>query len=106
MENSKEIGQLIEKMVSELGFNDLPSEELESFKAGMEIQINRRLGLIILENLSDEGLEEYEKAMSEEPLPDPEKLQALTQKHIPNLDEKVRAGMEEFFKEIMKSYAK
>lgn len=110
MENSKEnlneISQIVEKMVDELGFRNLPEEELEDFRSNMELQINKRLGIIILENLNDEGMDEYEKVMSEQPLPDPEKIQALTKKYIPDLEEKVKVGMEQFFKEIVDGYLK
>jgi hypothetical protein len=103
---NNEISPVIEKMIDKLDLRGLPEEDLNNFRSNMEMQISRRLGLIILENLNEEGLKEYEGAMSDVLAPDPEKLQEIIKKYIPDFESKVKKGMDEFFDEILKDSSK
>lgn len=98
-----EISSLVDKVIEKLDIKDLPEEELKDFRESLEMQITRRLGLIILENLNEEGLKEYEKAVSSDILsPDSSKLEEIIKKYIPDLDKKIQEGMTEFLNSIIK----
>lgn len=98
-----EISSLVDKVVEKLDLKGLPEEELKDFRESLEMQITRRLGLIILENLNEEGLKEYEEAVSSDVLaPDPVKLEEIIKKYIPDLDKKIQEGMTEFLNSVIK----
>ena len=98
-----EISVLIDGVIEKLSLKNLPEEELKDFRESLEMQITRRLGLIVLENLNEEGLKEYEKAVSSDVLaPDPVKLEEIIKKYIPDLDKKIQEGLTEFLNGITK----
>lgn len=96
----------IETLIDRFQLRNLPEEELNDFKNNMEQQISRRLGLVILENLNEAGLKEYEEALSEILIPDPEKIKEITQKYIPDLGDKVKVALENFIREIEQTFSK
>lgn len=101
--DQNEISTLIDGVVDKLNLKNLPKEELKDFRESLEMQITRRLGLIVLENLNEEGLKEYEKAVSSDVLsPDPVKLEEIIKKYIPDLDKKIQKGMIEFLNSVTK----
>ncbi len=101
-----ELNPLVEGLIDRFNLRNLSEEDLNEFRANMEQQISRRLGLVILENLSEEGLKEYEESLSDVLIPDPEKINEITKKYIPDLDQKIKVSMEEFVKEMEQSLAK
>jgi hypothetical protein len=105
-QNSTEFNPLIEGLIDRFNLRNLSEEDLNEFRINMEQQISRRLGLVILENLSEEGLKEYEESLSDLLIPDPEKINEITKKYIPDLDQKIKVSMEEFVKEVEKSLTK
>lgn len=99
--NKDGVQAIIDEIIKKLKMENLPSEELDDFKNSLESQITRRLGLVILENLNEEGLKEYEEAASEESLsPDPEQMEKIIKKHIPDIEEKIKAEMDSFLKQF------
>ncbi|HPT08166.1 MAG TPA: DUF5663 domain-containing protein [bacterium] len=105
-ENSTELNPLVEGLIDRFNLRNLPEEDLNEFRVNLEQQISRRLGLVILENLSEEGLKEYEESLSDILIPDPEKISEITKKYIPDLDQKIKISMEEFIKEVEQSLTK
>lgn len=81
--------------------NDLPSAEKSSFRDQLEIQIMRRLGIVIIDNLDEKGLLEYENLISKEEIPPVEDFQLFLEKHIPGYELKLKNATNEFMMEIM-----
>lgn len=102
-DQSKEIANLI---IEQAHLAHLPETDKDYIRENLALQINRRLGLIIMENLSDEGQLEYSRLLGSDLIPDPEKLQNLLNKYIPDYKEKVKVGLEEFVKEAVASLTK
>jgi benzoyl-CoA reductase/2-hydroxyglutaryl-CoA dehydratase subunit BcrC/BadD/HgdB len=101
--SKNETSSLVDKVVEKLDLKDLPEEELRDFRESLEMQITRRLGLIILENLNEEGLKEYEEAISSDVLaPDSDRLEEIIKKYIPDLDKKIQEGMTEFLNNVIR----
>ncbi|MCU0679951.1 MAG: DUF5663 domain-containing protein [Planctomycetes bacterium] len=96
--------EALNQLVVLAGLESLPEEEKNVFKANMAGQIARRIGLIILKNLSNEGLDAYEKLLKENPLPDPEVMEDFLKKYLPNSQEVIQEGLTQFFEEIKKSF--
>ncbi|MGI6348162.1 MAG: DUF5663 domain-containing protein [Patescibacteria group bacterium] len=109
MSNSKtnlmdknEVQTIVDEVVKKLKMENLPPEELSDFKGNLESQITRRLGLVILENLSAEGLKEYEAVVADEDLsPDSEQLEKIIKKYIPDIEEKIKAEMDSFLAQFV-----
>jgi len=91
---------MIEKIIDDLGFRTLPESELNDFRANLEFQLNRRLGLIIIENLDEDALKEYEEIMTSSE-PNLEKISDIIKKNIPDYAEKIKEGLDSFISEII-----
>ena len=105
-QGENEISSLVEKIIDEAGLRNLPEEELDDFRANMETQISQKLGSIVIDNLGEEGMAEYEKLLEGSDGVDPEKMDALTSKYIPDLDQKIESEMTDFFRQILKDQIK
>ena len=98
--------EIVEEIIKTSGFNDLPLGDRNYFKEHLTLQLNRRLGLIIAENLKEDGLEEYNKLLSDGLIPDPSKLQNILEKNLPDYQEKIKLGLDEFVKQILVTLTK
>ena len=92
--------KVIDQLINVTGLKNLPQKEEEMFRRDLEAQINRRLGLIILKNLDDKGLKEYEKMISKKEKVSPGEFQAFLEKYLPNYEEVIDQEMETFWQEV------
>lgn len=90
------IAQLADSIIEAAGADQLPEEAKQPFREQLEAQIMRRLGIIVMENLDEEGMKEYEALVADNPVPDPQALQVFLEKRVPDYEEKLKAGMEQF----------
>jgi len=99
--NGSNLDSLINHIVSEAGLDVLPDADLAPIKESLGAQINRRLGLIIIDNLNEAGLEKYHQLFRDAPIPDPEKLEKFLTENIIDYQEKVKVGLGEFVQEAI-----
>lgn len=97
---------LAEEIIKQANLADLPEGDKKYLRENLLLQLNRRLGLIIMENLNDEGQREYGELLDDGLVPDPKKLQDLLVKYITDYQEKITAGLKEFAKQIIASLVK
>jgi hypothetical protein len=100
------IQKIIDQIIIAANLGGLPEAEEQAFRENMEAQITRRLGLIIMDNLDDKGLKEYEKLIKDNPIPDQDDFQKFLNDYLPNSEEIIREGMEIFMKEIIVAFNK
>ncbi len=98
--------ELIDLIMKEAYLSNLPEDDKKYLQDTLSLQIDRRLGLIIIENLSEEGRTEYAKLLKNSPIPDPEELQLLLTKYLPDYAEKIKVGLDIFAKEAIASLSK
>ncbi len=97
---------LVDLIMKEAHLSNLPDADRKYVQANLSLQIDRRLGLIIMENLNDEGREEYTKLLEDGLVPNQEKLQVLLDKYVPDYQEKIKVGLDKFIKEAIASLSK
>lgn len=93
--------KIIDNIIDITGLKDLPKAEEENFRSHMEAQIIRRLGIIVIENLDEKGLVEYEKIIDREEMPTALEFQDFLDTHIPGYEEKLKNAITEFMDEVM-----
>jgi hypothetical protein len=91
-ENKAQLRFLIEEVIDKLDLRDLSQKDLNNFRDKLEKEINRRIGAVVLENLNNEALKEYEDLIDE----DPAGAMAIVKKHIPDLEGKIRRDISDF----------
>ncbi len=92
---------IIGKIMEEANLNNLPEPEKTSFQENLAMQFNRRIGLIIMDNLPEEGLKEYTALIKDSIIPDKIKLQELIIKYIPDFENKMKDGLDSFIQEVL-----
>lgn len=95
------LSKVLDNIMETAELNDLPPAEKSSFRDQLEIQIMRRLGIIIIDNLDEKGLLEYENLISKEEMPPGEEFQLFLEKHISDYEPKLKAAINELMSEIM-----
>jgi len=100
MQNQQIVEQIADQIIASSGGRDLPEEAKAVFRENLTAQILRRLGLIIIQHLDDEGLKAYEKLTENDILPGTSEMQSFLEQYLPDYEVKVKTGMDEFMKEI------
>jgi hypothetical protein len=94
---------LVDNLIKEVELDDLPEADRNFLKGNLMLQISRRLGGIIMENLDEKGLAAYVEKFGEAILPEGEKLQEFLEEYLPDYEEKIKTGLEEFLFEAARS---
>lgn len=101
-----EMEAIADNIISQAYLSDLPEADKKYLKENLILQLNRRLGSIIMENLPAEAQKEYAALLADGPIPDSAKLQVLLDKYVPDYQVKVKAGLEEFIQKAIASLTK
>lgn len=62
----------------------LPDDMREVFKEGLMDQITERMGVLVMQELKEESLEDYLKLLKETPAPSPDALEDFFKTNIPD----------------------
>jgi len=103
--SNEQIQEVITQIIKQANMEGMPESAEKKFREEMELQITRRLGIIVMQNLNEEGLAEYEKMIEKGEAGDQEKFSAFVAKYIPNYEEKVKEGLGLFIKEVIAATA-
>ena len=101
-----EMEAIADNIISRAYLSGLPEADHRYLKETLVLQLSRRLGSLIIENLPEAARPEYEALLVDGPIPDPAKLQTLLDKYIPDYPAKVKAGLEEFIQKAIASLTK
>lgn len=99
------IDQFVENLLKQANLN-LPEEFKTQYAEKIKEQVNRRLGILIMENLDDAGMEEFSSLMSAEPKPDIMAIQQSFQSKIPDFEKKVQETLIEFAQDFVNASSK
>lgn len=98
--------KIVAEIISRAGLSGLPEADARYLEENLILQMNRRLGVILIENLPEEGRDEYGKLIADGPVPDPDKLRKIMEKYLPDYQTKIKSGLEAFAQEAVKSLSK
>lgn len=102
----EEMDSLVDQIIERAYLNDLPAKDAAYLRETLSAQINRHLGVLIMENLSSEAQAEYAELIVDDFVPDPLKLQALLVKHVPDYQNKIKQGLQNFADKAVASLSK
>jgi len=91
----------IETLLREANLDSLPEENKADYIERLKGEVERRIGIIAMQELDPKGKEEFRKMVEKEPKPSPGELQEFFKSRIENFDEKVKVGLEEFAREFI-----
>lgn len=94
------IDMYIDNLLKEANLK-LPDDYKTQYAERLKEQVNRRLGIVIMENLDDAGLAEFSQLMAQEPKPDILEIQKSFAARIPDFDQKIKTALAEFGKDFI-----
>ena len=95
------IDLFVENLLKQANLANLPEDYKKEYVERVKEQINQRLGIIMLENLDDDGIAAFSELMSGEPTPDINAIQKLCQDRIPEFNQKIQAALAEFAQDFV-----
>ena len=96
----------LENLMQEAGLTNLPAEYKEQYLVKLQEQLNQRIGMIIIENLDDDGAKEFASLMDQKPLPGATQMQKFFAGKVPGLDQKIKDGMVLFAQQFLNAAKK
>ena len=105
IKSNEQIQEIITQIINQANMGGMPESAEKKFREEMELQITRRLGIIVMQNLDEKGLAAYEKIIESGDAQDQEKFTAFIAEYVPNYEEKVKEGLEMFIKEVIAATA-
>ena len=100
---SEPIDQFVDNLLKQAGMNNLPEDYQEVYKEKVKEQINRRISLMLMENLNDKSAKEISDLFSRPESLDLAQSQEIFAKYVPGLEEKVAAEMLAFAEDFVKA---
>lgn len=93
----------VDYLISELGYSNLPSEYKTTFRDQVRVQVYRRVGMIVMNELSDADAKEFSERFGDAlDQADHAELQAYLTSKIEDFPQKISAGLDEFAQEFFR----
>jgi len=92
----------VEQLLSAAGLNELPSDMKDEYSERLGVEVNRRIGLAMMEVLDEKALEGFNALMEKEDV-GPADAQDFFRKHVPDYEARIQKTLEDFTKEFVAS---
>jgi hypothetical protein len=86
------LAQFVDNLIDEAGLRPLPAGFEAEYKQRLMDQVVERLGLIVMENLTEEQAKEYSDVLMNQATINGDRLAGLI-RSIPGLEDKITAGL-------------
>ncbi|MFA5048131.1 MAG: DUF5663 domain-containing protein [Patescibacteria group bacterium] len=96
----------VDQLLKDAKLENLPADYRDQYIVRLKEQIEKRLGIIIMQNLDEASLDEFTQLIQHEPKPNLAKIQSLFSSRIPDFDQKIKDGMVEFASQFIASAQK
>lgn len=83
------------------GLDALPEDAKSEFIVKIRDQAQRRMGVIAVQHLDEQGLGEFNALMAQAPPPDPAAVQSFFTTKIPDFESKMQEAMMQFADEFV-----
>ena len=94
------IQSFVDQLYSAAGLDKLPSDLRAEYAERIGVEVNRRIGLSMMQALDEKGLDSFNKLMDKEDV-DPAEAMAFFQEHVPDFQDRMKKVFEEFTKEFV-----
>lgn len=94
------IQAFVEQLYSAAGLDKLPPDLKEEYSERIGVEVNRRIGLSMMEALDEKSLEEFNKLMEKEEV-DPAEAMAFFKQNVPDFEVKMQKVFGDFTKEFV-----
>jgi predicted house-cleaning noncanonical NTP pyrophosphatase (MazG superfamily) len=89
----------LEELLKAANIASLPEDYKNEYKERLALEVNRRIGIVVMDQLTDKDLEELEKLLEKDSKI--EEIQNFLSQRIPNLKEVVEKALDQFAAEFI-----
>lgn len=93
------IVQFVEQLIARAGLDGVPKNFRAEYTDKIAAEVQKRIGLVAVKELSPEGLAEFGRLMEGGPAADA--VNKFFAEHIPDLDKKINAALDDFSAEFL-----
>ena len=98
------VPQFVSELVKKAGLDNVPDKFRAEYAEKIGAEVNRRVGLVALKELSPKALDEFNVLFGKDAAP--EAMAEFFQKNVPNWENKITAALKEFADEFLASSEK
>lgn len=103
--NNDFIQSYIEAIIKKAGVDNMPDDFKKEYTEKLKVEAEKRLGLMAMGELDEQGLAEFEKFMQDNKKPNSGQMLDFFVAKIPDFENKVKQALEEFADEFIKGAA-
>lgn len=96
-----DIQQFIKTVIKKAGMENLPKKFLDEYEGKLILEAQRRLGILMVKELNEEGVKAFDKLTRENPNPDQKVLLDFFNAYIPDFKQKTEKGLQNFGQEFV-----
>ena len=93
--------EFIQKIADDTGLSQLSDDEKAPLIANLELEVQRRLGLVALSYLGDEDAKEFVNMTTSDPQPSPQDVMLFMQNHISDFEKIMADALATVYREFM-----
>jgi hypothetical protein len=97
----KDLQQFIKNIIKKAGMESLPQKFLDEYEDKLIIEFQRRIGVLMVKELDEQGIKEFDKLIQGNPNPDQRVLLNFFNVHISNFKQKFEKGSQDFTQEFV-----
>mgnify|MGYP001581054165 FL=1 len=97
----KDLQQFIKDVIKKVGMQNLPKKFLDEYEDKLTIETQRRIGILMVKELDESGIKEFDKLIQKNLNPDQKILLNFFNSYIPDFKQKLEKGLEEFAQEFI-----
>lgn len=94
------IESFIDEIVKQAGLDDMPADFIDEYKQRLAIEAQQRMGIVAMQQLTPEGIEELNKLV-EESSEEPQKISDFLVSKIDNYEELMANALRDFGREVV-----
>jgi len=98
---TKDLQQFIKDIIKKAEMENLPKKFLDEYEDKLIMELQRRIGVLMVKELDEQGIKEFDKLMQENPNPDQKILLNFFNVHIPDFKQKLEKGLQDFAQEFV-----
>lgn len=98
--------EFAQELHKKAGLDKMPEQFKKEAEEGLAIEAQRRVGIMSLDEMDEQAIEDFEKLATRDPSPQPQEMVAFFNKNIPDYEEKVMKALKKFADEFIEGAEK
>ncbi|MBL7053595.1 hypothetical protein ISS06_00110 [Patescibacteria group bacterium] len=95
------IQEFVQGIIKKAGIDNMPADFKKKYVEKLAVEAQRRLGMVAIDAMDEQGLKDFEKFMQTAKNPKPDEVLEFFSSRIPDFQQKITGELEKFGKEFI-----